>query len=142
MKNILITGGAGFIGSHVVGRMMQEFPAANIFILDKMTYAADIRNLDGMLDWQRCHLIVGDLTDFDLCSRATRDMDCVLHVAAESHVDNSFGNSLQFTPARTRLEPILYSRPAESTAFPASSMFQRMRCMERSPKEHIPRPIC
>src|SRR5882757_9745274 len=97
MKNILITGGAGFIGSHVVERMMREYPDANIYILDKMTYAADIRNLDGLLDWQRCHLIVGDLTDFDLCSRVTRDMDCVLHLAAESHVDNSFGNSLQFT---------------------------------------------
>src|SRR5882757_7732749 len=101
MKNILITGGAGFIGSHVVERMMREYPDANIYILDKMTYAADIRNLDGLLDWQRCHLIVGDLTDFDLCSRVTKDVDCVLHVAAESHVDNSFGNSLQFTRSNT-----------------------------------------
>ncbi len=101
MKNILITGGAGFIGSHVVERMMKEYPEAIFYILDKMTYAADIRNLDGLLDWQRCHLIVGDLTDFELCSRITRDMDCVLHIAAESHVDNSFGNSLQFTRSNT-----------------------------------------
>lgn len=97
MNNILITGGAGFIGSHVVERVLKEFPYANITILDKMTYAADIRNLDGMLDWQRCHLLVGDLADISFCTRATKGMDCVLHLAAESHVDNSFGNSLQFT---------------------------------------------
>ncbi len=101
MNRILITGGAGFIGSHVVERMMRQYPHAEFQILDKMTYAADIRNLDGMLDWERCHLVVGDLADFDLCTRATRDVDCVLHLAAESHVDNSFGNSLQFTRSNT-----------------------------------------
>ncbi len=101
MNNILITGGAGFIGSHVVERMLRQFPSANFTILDKMTYAADIRNLDGMLDWQRCKLVVGDLADLNLCSRVTSNVDCVLHLAAESHVDNSFGNSLQFTHSNT-----------------------------------------
>ncbi len=101
MNNFLITGGAGFIGSHVVERMLREFPRARFTILDKMTYAADIRNLDGMLDWQRCNLVVGDLADFALCTRVTKDVDCVLHLAAESHVDNSFGNSLQFTHSNT-----------------------------------------
>lgn len=101
MNNFLITGGAGFIGSHVVERMLRQFPNARFTILDKMTYAADIRNLDGMLDWQRCNLVVGDLADFALCTRVTKDVDCVLHLAAESHVDNSFGNSLQFTHSNT-----------------------------------------
>lgn len=101
MHNILITGGAGFIGSHVVEEMRKQFPEARLVILDKMTYAADIRNMDGSLDWDRCRLVVGDLCDFDLCQRVTRDVDCVVHVAAESHVDNSFGNSLQFTRSNT-----------------------------------------
>ena len=101
MRNVLITGGAGFIGSHVVEQIRHEYPDANIVILDKMTYAADIRNMDGVLDWDRCRLVVGDLCDFELCRRITRGMDCVIHVAAESHVDNSFGNSLEFTRSNT-----------------------------------------
>lgn len=101
MHKILITGGAGFIGSHIVEEMRRQYPEAHLVVLDKMTYAADIRNMDGSLDWDQCRLVVGDLCDFELCQRVTRDIDCVIHVAAESHVDNSFGNSLQFTRSNT-----------------------------------------
>lgn len=101
MHKILITGGAGFIGSHIVEAMRAQYPDAHLLVLDKMTYAADIRNMDGSLDWDRCKLLVGDLCDFELCQRATHGVDCVIHVAAESHVDNSFGNSLQFTRSNT-----------------------------------------
>jgi UDP-glucose 4,6-dehydratase len=94
--DIVITGGAGFIGSHVVERVAQEYPDARITVLDKMTYAADIENLTHVLNRQR-RLVVGDICDLELCARVTRRADFVLHLAAESHVDNSFGNSLRFT---------------------------------------------
>jgi len=101
MRKIVITGGAGFIGSHVVERMAAEFPEAEIAILDKMTYAADIDNIDHMLLRGRRKLHVGDVADFEFALRVTKDADCVLHLAAESHVDNSFGNSLRFTHSNT-----------------------------------------
>jgi len=101
MNKIVITGGAGFIGSHVVEKVVERFPEAKLFILDKMTYAADFANISHLLERGRRHLHVGDLCDFDLCLRLTVDTDVVLHVAAESHVDNSFGNSLRFTHSNT-----------------------------------------
>lgn len=97
MNKIVITGGAGFIGSHVVDRFVAEYPKAHIAILDKMTYAADYDNIAHVLERGLRQLYVGDVCDFDLCSRLTQDADLVLHLAAESHVDKSFGNSLRFT---------------------------------------------
>jgi len=101
MPRLLVTGGAGFIGSHVVERFIEEFPDDRIDILDKMTYAADLANLTPSLKRGQRHLHVGDLCDFPLCVRLTRNVDYVIHVAAESHVDNSFGNSLNFTHSNT-----------------------------------------
>src|SRR5665213_839979 len=101
MHKIVITGGAGFIGSHVVERMVREFPEAELAILDKMTYAADFNNIDHLLLRGKRRLFVGDVADFELALRVTQNADCVLHLAAESHVDNSFGNSLRFTHSNT-----------------------------------------
>lgn len=101
MHRIVITGGAGFIGSHVTERIARDYPDARIVIVDKMTYAADIQNLAGVLDWRQRHLKVGDVCDFEFCLSVTKDADCVIHLAAESHVDNSFGNSMQFTRSNT-----------------------------------------
>lgn len=101
MHKIVVTGGAGFIGSHVAERMVQEFPQAEFVILDKMTYAADFNNIDHLLLRGKRRLVVGDIADFELALRVTENADCVLHLAAESHVDNSFGNSLRFTHSNT-----------------------------------------
>jgi len=101
MHKIVVTGGAGFIGSHVVERMVSEFPQAEFAILDKMTYAADFNNIDHLLLRGKRRLFVGDIADFELALRVTQNADCVLHLAAESHVDNSFGNSLRFTHSNT-----------------------------------------
>jgi UDP-glucose 4,6-dehydratase len=101
MHRIVITGGAGFIGSHVVERIAAEYPAAQLVIIDKMTYAADLDNIAHVLRRGLRHLHVGNITDLEFCTRLTERADCILHLAAESHVDNSFGNSLQFTVSNT-----------------------------------------
>lgn len=97
LKKIVITGGAGFIGSHIVDHFVTHYPEAKIVVLDKMTYAADIRNLLHHITNNRIQLLVGNLCHLDFCTNAVADTDLVIHAAAESHVDNSFGNSLEFT---------------------------------------------
>lgn len=97
MRKILITGGAGFIGSHIVEHFAGRFPEAKIIVLDKMTYAADFRNIGELFERGRVQLVVGDICDYALCARLVEGCDLVIHAAAESHVDNSFHSSLLFT---------------------------------------------
>lgn len=94
---ILLTGGAGFIGSHVAEAILDAYPDVHLTILDKMTYAADFRNVARVLSHRHGRLVVGDICDLEMCRNVTRNVDLVLNLAAESHVDNSFGNSLHFT---------------------------------------------
>jgi UDP-glucose 4,6-dehydratase len=97
MTTIVITGGAGFAGSHIVDEVCRSFPDEQVLILDKMTYAGDVRNVYHHVFANRAQLMVGDIADLDVCRRAVKDARLVIHAAAESHVDNSFGNSLEFT---------------------------------------------
>ncbi len=101
MRKILITGGAGFIGSHITERMCAAYPGAEIVVLDKMTYAADVNYLLPLIQNDRIQLIVGDICDFDLCRRVIKGCDLVIHAAAESHVDRSFHGSILFTQTNT-----------------------------------------
>ncbi|WP_319380100.1 GDP-mannose 4,6-dehydratase [Thiomicrorhabdus sp.] len=100
-NKIVITGAAGFIGSHVYDHFRNEYPNAEIIIVDKMTYAADIRNIPDVLTNPKHKLMVGDLIDLKICLDATENADLVLNLAAESHVDNSFNNSIIFTTSNT-----------------------------------------
>ena len=97
MKKIVITGGAGFIGSHIVDHFFEKYPKAEIFIFDKMTYAADIRNISPLVDNGRVHLVIEDICNLEACEKVLKGADLLIHAAAESHVDNSFGNSMEFT---------------------------------------------
>lgn len=97
MKKIVITGGAGFVGSHIVDKIAASYPKAHILILDKMTYAADITNIFHHIQGDRIRLMVGDICNLDTCMQAVKNADLVIHAAAESHVDNSFGNSMAFS---------------------------------------------
>ena len=101
MRKAVITGGAGFVGSHVAEHICRLLPDAQITILDKMTYAADFENIAHIIDHQRIQLVVGDICDLSLCQSVLEQTDLLVHLAAESHVDNSFGDSLLFTQTNT-----------------------------------------
>mgnify|MGYP001355764376 FL=1 len=103
MKNILITGGAGFIGSHLVRLMVNKYPHYNIFNLDLLTYAGNLENLRDVEGRPNYRFIKGDICDLEFMSKVMTDnqIDGVIHLAAESHVDRSILDPFSF--ARTNV---------------------------------------
>ena len=103
MKNILITGGAGFIGSHVVRLFVNKYPEYNIINLDKLTYAGNLANLKDIEDKPNYTFVKADICDFETVYALFQqhDIDGVIHLAAESHVDRSIKDP--FTFARTNV---------------------------------------
>lgn len=97
-NNILITGGAGFIGSHVVRRMVTSYPETNIYNLDALTYAGNLENLKDVEDLPNYHFIKGDITDASLMKELfeKHQFTGVIHLAAESHVDRSITDPVSF----------------------------------------------
>lgn len=85
---ILVTGGAGFIGSNFVHYVLKNRPDYTIEVLDSLTYAGNRQNL-AQADPKRCHLTVGDICDPEVINKLVADCDAVVHFAAETHVDNS-----------------------------------------------------
>lgn len=97
-NSILITGGAGFIGSHVVRRFLEAFPESKLVNLDALTYAGNLENLRDVEDNPRYTFVKGDITDAALVERlfGEHQFDGVVHLAAESHVDRSIADPLAF----------------------------------------------
>lgn len=93
--NIIVTGGAGFIGSNFVHHVYKERPDWNITVLDALTYAGNPANLEG-LDPSRVTLVKGDVTDVELVDKLVSEHDAIIHYAAESHNDNSLQNPRPF----------------------------------------------
>jgi dTDP-glucose 4,6-dehydratase len=97
-KNILITGGAGFIGSHVVRLLVRKYPGYTIINADKLTYAGNLENLKDIETLPNYKFIRADITDKEQIHRIFIDhqIDGIIHLAAESHVDRSITNPLEF----------------------------------------------
>ncbi len=91
MKNLLVTGGAGFIGSNFVHYMLETYPDYNVVVLDKLTYAGNLDNLKSLVAHPRYTFVQGDICDADAVDRTMRDfhIDTIINFAAESHVDRS-----------------------------------------------------
>lgn len=93
MKNILVTGGAGFIGSNFVHYTLKNHPDYKVTVIDKLTYAGNRDNLKGL---DQVELVVGDICDADLMDKLMEKNDIVVHFAAESHNDNSLHDPWPF----------------------------------------------
>lgn len=95
MQRILVTGGAGFIGSNFVRYVYRERPDWHVTVLDSLTYAGNKQNLAG-LDEKRVKFVLGDICDEQIADKAVGDVDAVVHFAAESHNDNSLADPWPF----------------------------------------------
>ncbi|NLJ83151.1 MAG: dTDP-glucose 4,6-dehydratase [Bacteroidales bacterium] len=98
MKQLLITGGAGFIGSHLIRLLVNKYPNYHIYNLDKLTYAGNLENLKDIENKPNYTFIKGDIVDTDFINDlfASHSFNGVIHLAAESHVDRSIDSPLEF----------------------------------------------
>ena len=97
-KNILITGGAGFIGSHLVRLMVNKYPTYRIVCLDKLTYAGNLKNLSDIDNKPNYLFVKADIVDADAMKNVFSEYEItdVIHLAAESHVDRSIEGPMEF----------------------------------------------
>jgi len=96
MARILVTGGAGFIGSNFVIRMLEKHSDMEVVVLDKLTYAGNMSNLKDVRDNPRFSFVKGDICDRDVAEKCVKGCDVVVNFAAESHVDRSIEDASAF----------------------------------------------
>ncbi|MEE9201505.1 MAG: dTDP-glucose 4,6-dehydratase [Candidatus Brocadiales bacterium] len=93
---ILVTGGAGFIGSNFVRHILSHHPDYHITNLDKLTYCGNLENLADVENMPNYRFVRGDIKEAELVEKAMKDVDCVVHLAAETHVDRSIMDAAEF----------------------------------------------
>jgi len=101
IKKIFITGGAGFIGSHICEEVYKKFPKSKIIIFDKLTYAGNKKYLENIITSSRVKFVRGDIIKHYTYSTLLKNVDLAINVAAESHVDNSFISPHSFSLTNT-----------------------------------------
>jgi UDP-glucose 4,6-dehydratase len=101
INKIFITGSAGFIGSHLSEKLFYKYKKCNFILYDKITYAANKFYIQNIIKKKNVKFIKNDLLNFNALEKNLQNVDLAINVAAESHVDNSFGNSLVFTKTNT-----------------------------------------
>ena len=101
IRKIFITGGAGFIGSHICEEIYKKFPKSKIIIFDKLTYAGKKQYIENIIKSPRVKFVRGDIIKHQTYSSLLKNIDLAINVAAESHVDNSFISPLSFSLTNT-----------------------------------------
>ena len=96
MNKIFITGGCGFVGSHLVEYLFNKYKKSEIVVYDKITYAANLENLKKIRKNKRLKIIVADILNYKKLYKYTKNVDLLIHAAAESHVDRSFALNKNF----------------------------------------------
>jgi dTDP-glucose 4,6-dehydratase len=93
---LLVTGGAGFIGSNFIHYWLDKHPEDQVTNLDLLTYAGNLANLEDIVNYPNYHFVQGDISDYDIVDDLLGQTDCVVNFAAETHVDRSISDSLTF----------------------------------------------
>ena len=101
MRRIFITGGAGFIGSHISEEVFHTFKKSKIIIFDKLTYAGNKHYIKNIINSPRVNFVKGDINNYYSYTKLLKKVDLAINIAAESHVDNSFTNPISFSLTNT-----------------------------------------
>ena len=129
MLKLLVTGGAGFIGSNFIRYMLAKYPDCRVINLDKLTYAGNLENLSGLENDSRHEFVQGDICEADAVGEILqRGVDAVVNFAAESHVDRSILQSQEFVRTNVVGTLNLLESCRKSKVEPLSSRFPRTKC--------------
>lgn len=136
-RNIIVTGGAGFIGSHVVRLFVNKYPEYRIINLDKLTYAGNLANLKDIEDKPNYTFVKADICDYEKMLELMQQyqIDGIIHLAAESHVDRSIKDPFTFARTNVMVHCLCYKLPKctgkvcrKNTRVNVSTISLPMRC--------------